>query len=216
MLLVGPTNTGKSAITNSFVIQCPKTKYTPRPSFSGRTTASRIQDINMSKLVRGRKALFGPPAGEKAVAFVGWNVPYEFNESDLRLSMRQIQMFLDEYVETSFEALTYLTGECNYGGRTTDDKDRRLLLSLIFLVYYKNSEVLENYQRSPQGEYFELSFGTCWVMIQEECMTQVPEDGAYIGMKPGESTKCLQKEICICAERELSTKCLCFPMKKRS
>nr|XP_034966620.1 dynein heavy chain 3, axonemal-like isoform X2 [Zootoca vivipara] len=177
MLLVGPTNTGKSAITNSFVIQCPKTKYTPRPSFSGRTTASRIQDINMSKLVRGRKALFGPPAGEKAVAFVG---------------------------------------ECNYGGRTTDDKDRRLLLSLIFLVYYKNSEVLENYQRSPQGEYFELSFGTCWVMIQEECMTQVPEDGAYIGMKPGESTKCLQKEICICAERELSTKCLCFPMKKRS
>jgi dynein heavy chain len=40
-----------------------------------------------------------------------------------------------------FEALRYLTAECNYGGRVTDDKDRNLIK--ILLEDYYCPEVID-------------------------------------------------------------------------
>ena len=51
-------------------------------------------------------------------------------------------MFLNDYDELPLPALTYLTGQCNYGGRVTDDKDRRLLMSI--LSGFINKDIVED------------------------------------------------------------------------
>lgn len=63
-------------------------------------------------------------------------------------------MFLNEYEELPLAALQYLFGECNYGGRVTDDKDRRLLMSLLSTFICKEVVVDDNYRFSESGIYY--------------------------------------------------------------
>lgn len=83
---------------------------------------------------------------------LGWNNPYEFNNSDLRISVQQLAMFLDLYDEIPFKALNYCTGQCNYGGRVTDDKDRRCLVTLL-RRYFHPDTLKPGCKLSPDGEF---------------------------------------------------------------
>jgi len=56
-------------------------------------------------------------------------------------------MFLDEDIEKiDYKAINYLTSECNYGGRVTDDKDRILIKTLLDDYYNENLILDKNYK----------------------------------------------------------------------
>ena len=62
---------------------------------------------------------------------LGWNVVYGFNDSDFEVSMNILDIYLQSYPETPWDALKYLVAGVSYGGHVTDDWDRRLLLTYI-------------------------------------------------------------------------------------
>jgi dynein heavy chain len=63
-------------------------------------------------------------------------VAYDFNESDFRISFRLLGLYLKKAYDNKDEmipwgSLRYLIGEAMYGGRVTDDLDRRVLTTYL-------------------------------------------------------------------------------------
>ena len=67
------------------------------------------------------------------------------------MSLTQVRMFLNEHADIPFRVLRFLVTEINYGGRVTDDKDRRLMSNLI--NSFLGPEVLDpSYKFSASGQ----------------------------------------------------------------
>ena len=65
-------------------------------------------------------------------------------------------MFLDEYPNIPYKVLEYTAGHINYGGRVTDDWDRRCMMTI--LQDYYNPKVLEDgHTFSKSGIYKQLN-----------------------------------------------------------
>lgn len=59
---------------------------------------------------------------------------------------------IEDYDEIPYKALTYLTGECYYGGKVTDDWDRKVILAILSGFYHFKA-LHDEYQFSPVPEF---------------------------------------------------------------
>lgn len=84
---------------------------------------------------------------------LGWNKRYEFNDTDLETSITMLKNFLNDMDMIPWDAMRYVTGEINYGGRVTDDWDRITLLCILRYYYNEQMENDETYSFTSLKEY---------------------------------------------------------------
>jgi Dynein heavy chain C-terminal domain/Dynein heavy chain AAA lid domain/Dynein heavy chain region D6 P-loop domain len=126
---------------------------------------------------------------------LGWNVPYDFNETDFRISMALIGTYLTKAHDNKDDlipwgTLRYLIGEAMYGGRVSDAFDRRVLTTYLdeylgdFLFdefqsfhFYANERV--DYKVPPPGHrdrYIEVRAPDCRASVRTgQPVQQCPE-----------------------------------------
>ncbi|XP_045541953.1 dynein axonemal heavy chain 6 [Papilio machaon] len=92
-------------------------------------------------LVQERKK-FGP---------LGWNISYEFSDSDRECAILTLQMFCAGG-EIPWDALEYITSEITYGGRVTDMWDQRCLAAALRRVVSR-AALSPEHSYSPCGRY---------------------------------------------------------------
>lgn len=108
-----------------------------------------LEDIPMrehiSRLFLGVSAFHALVQERRKFGPLGWNILYEFNDSDYEASKEILTMFfkdIDQRNLIPWDSLLFLTGVITYGGRVTDDLDQRLLITTLKKFY--NSKILSD------------------------------------------------------------------------
>ena len=103
---------------------------------------------------------------------LGWNVSYDFSAGDMDCSLSTVKLYLDKDVKDQipWTALRYLIGQIHYGGRVTDEWDRRCLLST--LQNYVHPDVLNDSSNSDWHGIYHPPVGDT-IDDQRACIAQI-------------------------------------------
>lgn len=109
---------------------------------------------------------------------IGWNVSYDFNESDFRISIHLLNLYLSKAHANKEEAvpwnsLKYLIGEAMYGGRVTDDYDRRALV--CYLDEYMGDFLFEKNHEFTFAKVEDINYSLPKVLNHEGFLNTVNE-----------------------------------------
>jgi dynein heavy chain len=110
---------------------------------------------------------------------LGWNVPYAFGENDLGVCITQLREFIDMYEDIPYTVIHFLAYDINYGGRVTDNQDRRTIMTI--LDDFMNPRVQDNeYKFSASGKYWSIPAGSKEDYVKYiESMPHVPEPEVF-------------------------------------
>jgi dynein heavy chain, axonemal len=112
---------------------------------------------------------------------IGWNIAYEWMNSDFNTSELNLRMYLDEQPEVPYQALNYLVARVNYGGRVTDDKDVRCISAM--LKKYFTAEIMnDNYKLSKLETYYAPPEGTLESALDYIGQLPLDEDPEVFGL----------------------------------
>jgi dynein heavy chain len=103
---------------------------------------------------------------------LGWNVAYDFNDSDFDINENILGMYLDEYpTDIPWDAIRYLIAEANYGGRVTEQPDNRLI-KVYANDFFNPSALQPKFQLSTLPTYYIPEDGN--LMIYRQYCKELP------------------------------------------
>eukprot|EP00762_Andalucia_godoyi_P000666 ANDGO_05308.mRNA.1 Dynein-1-beta heavy chain len=85
---------------------------------------------------------------------LGWNIPYDWNDSDFAASVKSLRNLIEENAQTPWEALRYIIGVINYGGRVTDFLDLRCLQSILSNIFASAVVESDGYRFTTDDRYY--------------------------------------------------------------
>ncbi len=123
---------------------------------------------------------------------LGWNIKYEFSNSDRECALDNLRLFLDDG-KIPWDALSFITAEITYGGRVTDVWDQRCLRTVL-RRFFNPACITAEYSYSTSGVYYPPSHSGIKGYVEYVETLPFQDDPEIFGMHDNANLAYLREE----------------------